>query len=171
MIVVILMKPYPAHSFKLFVLYLDNKHIHWFKSLMVQTIRANGLALYEVKEKFNLHQTDDLEFFPEWQNELPELTDYERQCLDRSRADFLSLLDYPLHEEVVKLTILAPLLSLAGLLRHPFYPQAEADIRLEVPNEDEIVRGKVDVRILLNRLWAVVIESKNKHFSLDLAYP
>ncbi|BAZ08671.1 hypothetical protein NIES4071_04760 [Calothrix sp. NIES-4071] len=88
--------------------------------------------MYEVEEKLNVVQITTLSFFPEWQLYLPELSEYEKQCLDRSRDDFLSLMKYPLHEEVVKLSILAPLLSLAGLLRFPFYPQAEADIKIAV---------------------------------------
>ena len=138
---------------------------------MVQTIQASNLSLYEVEEKFNLVQVEALSFFPEWQGDLPELSGDEKQCLDGSRADFLSLIKYPLYEEVVKLSILAPLLSLAGLLRFPFYPQAEAEIKIAVADGEEIVRGKVDVRILLNRLCVVVIESKNKQFSLDVALP
>lgn len=138
---------------------------------MVQTVQASDLSLYEVEEKFNLVQVESLSFFPEWQGNLPEISEYEKQCLDRSRADFLSLIKYPLHEEIVKLSILAPLLSLAGLLRFPFYPQAEAEIKIAVEDGEEIVRGKVDLRILLKRLCVVVIESKNKQFSIDVALP
>jgi hypothetical protein len=138
---------------------------------MVQILQASDLFLYEVEEKFNLQQVESAQFFPEWQGELPPLSDHEKQCLDRSRADFLSLAKYPLHEEIVKLSILAPLLSLAGLLRYPFYPQAEAEVKIAVEDNDEVVRGRVDVRILLKRLWTVVIESKNKQFSIDVALP
>lgn len=136
---------------------------------MVQTVQASNLSLYEVEEKFNLVQVEASSFFPEWQSNLPEISEDEKQCLDRSRADFLSLIKYPLHEEIVKLSILAPLLSLALLLRFPFYPQAEAEIKIAVEDGEEIVRGKVDLRILLKRLCVVVIESKNKQFSIDVA--
>jgi len=138
---------------------------------MVQTIQASDLTLYEVEEKFNLRQIEEPQFFLEWQGDLPELSDYEKQCLNDSRLNFLSLSKYPLHEEIVKLTILAPLLSLAGLLRYPFYPQAEAEIKVAVEDDGEVVRGRIDVRILLKRLWAIVIESKNKQFSIDVALP
>jgi hypothetical protein len=46
--------------------------------------------------------------------------------LDKLKTDFLSLEQYPLHEELVKLAMVGPLLSLAGLFQYPFYPQAEA---------------------------------------------
>ncbi|NEP60772.1 MAG: restriction endonuclease subunit R [Symploca sp. SIO2G7] len=138
---------------------------------MVQVLQASDLSLYEVEEKFNLQQVEQLQFFWEWQGELPELSTHEKQCLDWSREDFLSLAKYPLHEEIVKLSIVAPLLSLAGLLRYPFYPQAEAEIKIAVEDKDEVVRGRVDVRILLKRLSIVVIESKNKQFSIDVALP
>jgi hypothetical protein len=61
--------------------------------------------------------------------------------------------------------------SLAGLLRYPAYPQAEAEMQIEVEDTDEIVKGRIDVRILLNRLFAVVIESKNRQFTVDVALP
>lgn len=138
---------------------------------MVKTIQASELSLCEVEEKFNLVQVTTQSFFPEWQFDLPELNEYEKECLDRSRNDFLSLMKYPLHEEVVKLSILAPLLSLASLLWFPFYSQAEADIKIAVEDGEEIIRGKIDIRILLKRLCSVVIEAKNKQFSVDVALP
>ncbi|NET55531.1 MAG: restriction endonuclease subunit R [Symploca sp. SIO2E6] len=138
---------------------------------MVKIMQASNLSLYEVEEKFNLQQVEQWQFFWEWQGELPELNTHEKQCLDWSREDFLSLAKYPLHEEIVKLSIVAPLLSLAGLLRYPFYPQAEAEVKIAVEDEDEVVRGRVDVGISLKRLWTVVIESKNKQFSIDVALP
>jgi hypothetical protein len=45
---------------------------------MVQIIPASDLSLHQVKERFNLQQVWDYQFFWEWQGELPEINDYER---------------------------------------------------------------------------------------------
>jgi hypothetical protein len=77
---------------------------------MVQVVQASQLELYEVEEKFNLRQALDEDFFPEWQGVTPELMPSEGQWLDQVKADFLYLLKYSLHEEVVKLVVLSPLM-------------------------------------------------------------
>lgn len=50
---------------------------------MVQTIQATNLNLRDVKEKFNLHLAENEQFFREWSDDLVELTDLEKQLLDR----------------------------------------------------------------------------------------
>ena len=139
------------------------------KEIMVQIIQASELTLHDVKEKFNLQLVEDEQFFREWQDDLPEVTDAEKQWLDRVKADFLSLRAYPLHEEIVKMVVLSPLLSLAGFFRYPFHPEAEVKVTAE--DEGEVVRGKVDVLIVLEQLWVAVIETKNKQFSAGEALP
>lgn len=136
---------------------------------MVQIIQASELTLHDLKDKFNLEQVEDEQFFREWQDGLPEVTTVEKQWLDRVKADFLSLREYPLHEEIVKMVVLAPLLSLAGFFHYPFHPEAEVKISAE--DEDKIVRGKIDVLVLREQLWVAVIETKNKQFSVDKALP
>ncbi|MFP4102992.1 restriction endonuclease subunit R [Coleofasciculus sp.] len=136
---------------------------------MAQVIQASELTLHDVKEKFNLQQVDDEQFFREWQDNLPEVTDGEKQWLDRVKADFISISEYALHEEVVKMVVLAPLLSLAGFFRYPFHPDAE--VQVAAKDEEEIVRGKIDVLVLKQQLWVAVVEAKNKQFSVDKALP
>lgn len=138
---------------------------------MAQVIQASELTLHDVEEKFNLQQVEDKQFFREWQDDLPDITDCAKYWLDEVKANFLSLAKYHLHEEVVKLVVLAPLLSLAGFFRHPFHPEAEAEVRISAEDEGEIVRGKIDVLVLQRQLWVAVIESKSKRFSVDEALP
>lgn len=136
---------------------------------MTQTSQASTLSLHDVKEKFNLQEVQDQQFFQEWQDGLPEPTDAEKSWLDLVKADFISLKEYPLYEEIVKLAVLGPLLSLAGFFRHPFHPEAEVEVRIEAKDEGEIVRGRIDVLVLHRQLWVAVIESKNKQFSVEEA--
>jgi hypothetical protein len=65
-----------------------------------------------VEEKFNLQRGFDSALFLEWQENLPSVTPIEQQWLDQVKADFLPLERNPLHEEVVKMAVLSPLLFL-----------------------------------------------------------
>lgn len=138
---------------------------------MVQVIQAKDLSLHDVKERFNLKQIEDEQFFGEWLSDLPEITDYEKHWLDQIKADFSSLAEYPLHEEVVKLFVLAPLLSLAGLARLPFLTVTEKQVEIAFEAEDEVIRGRINLLILYQQLWAVVIESKSKRLDVMEALP
>jgi hypothetical protein len=126
----------------------------------MQLLQANSLTLHEVKQKFNLVETRDPAFFPEWQQGLPEISEAETQWLDSVREDFLDLSEYPLHEELVKMVVLSPLLSLAGFYRKPFHPVAEKSIEIELEDTDEIIRGRIDILVLQDVLWIVAVESK-----------
>jgi hypothetical protein len=74
---------------------------------MVQTIQANELPLYEVEAKLGLTENLADDFFGEWQQDLPDLTDSERQALDRTKRDFLDQSKYPMLEQSVKLIALS----------------------------------------------------------------
>jgi len=138
---------------------------------MVQVIQATELTLHDVEEKFNLQQVDDEQFFQEWQGDLPSVTDAEKEWLDRVKANFLYLAKYPMHEEIVKMVVLSPLLSLAGFYSYPFRPVAEKQVEIVVEDKEEIVRGKIDVLVLHQQLWVTTIEAKRKRFNVLEALP
>ncbi len=139
---------------------------------MVKVIQAGDLELHEVHEKFNLSLVwSDDQFFLEWQREPTTLTDYERYWLDQVKADYLSLFAHRFNEEVVKLSVLAPLLSLAGLTRFPFIPSAEHQIGIAIEDNDEIIRGKIDMLVLHEQLWAIVIEAKRHQLNVAETLP
>ncbi|NEP03046.1 MAG: restriction endonuclease subunit R [Symploca sp. SIO2E9] len=138
---------------------------------MVKIIQASELSLHEVKERFNLQEVGDDSFFWEWQGNLPEITDNEKRWLDQIKADFVSLAEYPLHEEVVKLFVLAPLLSLAGLARLPFLTVAEKQIEISFDEDNQVIRGRINLLIIYRQLWVVVIESKSKRLDVMEALP
>lgn len=138
---------------------------------MVQTIPAKDLTLHDVKVKFGLKQADDQQFFREWIDQLPELSDFEKRSLDQVKADFLYLSEYPIPESLVGLVVLSPLLSLAGFYRSPFRVTAETPVQIATEDEGEIVQGRIDVLVLQNQLWLLAIESKRGSFSLEPAIP
>jgi hypothetical protein len=138
---------------------------------MVQTIQARDLTLYDLKAKFGLKLADSVQFFREWLDDLPELTDLERQYLDRVKANYLHLAERPMLESIVKMVVLSPLLDLAGFYRPPFRVNAETSIQISAEDEGEIVRGQIDVLVVQDRLWVLAIESKGTKFSVREAIP
>ncbi|BAZ14596.1 hypothetical protein NIES4071_64400 [Calothrix sp. NIES-4071] len=138
---------------------------------MLQVVQASELTLHEVKTKFSLRENQDDSFFLEWQGNLPELTDTEKQTLDQHKANFLYLSEYPVSEEVVKLVVMSPLLSIAGFYSPPFRIRTEVPVKISLEQNNEEVRGRIDILVLQEQLWILVIESKEAGFSLKQAIP
>ncbi len=139
---------------------------------MVQIIQAQNINLAYLEEKFQLQKSNNEEFFPEWLQNLPEITDLEKQFLDRVKANFLHLvMQPPFLENAVKMVVLSPLLDLVGFYSDPFYLATEKSIELAVTDKDDIVRGRIDVLVVQQQLWLLVVESKKASFSLLEAIP
>jgi type I site-specific restriction endonuclease len=139
---------------------------------MVLIIQARDISLYELEEKFDLYLVTDSDFFPEWIENLPPLTDAEKQVLDRLRSNYFHLNKRRLmSEEAVKMVVLSPLLDLAGFYQPPFDIQTEASIEISAEDEDVIVKGNIDVLVIQKRLWVLVIESKSSKFDVVAALP
>lgn len=138
---------------------------------MVQTIAADKITLYDLKQHFQLQQTDDPSFFPEWQGTLPVLTEAEQQRLARVQEIVANLEQRSVLENTVKLAVMAPLLDLAGLFLPPFYVSTEDSVEIEARDRATVVRGRIDILVLKDRLWVLVIESKRAEFSLKVGIP
>jgi len=137
---------------------------------MVQTLQARKITLADLEEKYGLSQSTDPNFFLEWSTPSRELTAPERQALDRVKANFMELLKRPpLLENSVKLVVLSPLLDLAGFYRKPFRIESETSVEIEVEDGDEIIRGRIDVLVVRQRLWLLVIEAKRSDFAINTA--
>lgn len=56
---------------------------------MIQTaVTKRVTTINEAEQQFNLVRTADADFFTEWRNNLPELTDTEKAVLDRIKARY-----------------------------------------------------------------------------------
>ena len=136
---------------------------------MVQTLPAREITLHELREKFGLQLVEDEQFFREWQDDLPEITEAEKQRLDRVKASYSNLLeDPPLLENTVKMVVLSPLLDLAGFYLPPFRIKSEKSIEISLEDEGIIIKGQIDVLVVYDQFWVVVIESKQASFSLEV---
>jgi hypothetical protein len=140
---------------------------------MATVLFPKELSLSEVEERFGLRQVVDPEFFLEWQQPRLEVvaSAAERLWLDQVRSDFLALSKHSLHEEIVKLVVVGPLLSLAGLCRPPFLPVAERQVEIQLNDREEIVRGRVDLLVLHRQLWVTTLEAKRKGIDVAKALP
>lgn len=138
---------------------------------MAQTVPVRKVKLHDLKTRFGLQQAQDEAFFPEWVNDLPTLTDAERQGLDRIKRNYLYLLEYPVMESIVKMVVLSPLLDLAGFYEPPFRVDGETNIEVSAEDEGEVINGSIDVLVVQERFWVTVIEAKNSEFSITKAIP
>jgi hypothetical protein len=136
---------------------------------MIQTLQARNVTLRDLIEKFQMQLVQDEQFFPEWQNGLPDLSDFEKQFLDKVKAGYFNLVtDPPVLEKPVQLAIVAPILFLADFYLPPFQIKAETSIEISEEDEGVIIRGSLDVLVLKEQLWLLVIESKQASFSLEV---
>jgi hypothetical protein len=135
---------------------------------MAQTIQAKDITLSQLEAFFGLQLTEDEDFFREWQNDLPEITDAEKQALDRVKASYLNLIKYPpMLENTVKMVVLAPVLDLAGFFLSPFHVKSEKSLEIAEEDEGNIIRGQIDVLVVREQLWFMVIEAKKAAFSIE----
>ncbi|MGK7944695.1 MAG: type I restriction endonuclease [Microcystaceae cyanobacterium] len=139
---------------------------------MVKTIQAHEISLEELQEQFGLQLTKEDQFFREWQDNLPSLTDEEKLCLERVRSNYFNLMSRrSLGEEAVKMVVLSPLLDLAGFFQPPFALRTEHSVEISAQDNGLIVRGRIDVLVLRQKLWILVIESKSTKFDVMAALP
>jgi hypothetical protein len=137
---------------------------------MVQVIQANEISLESLEQLFGLQRVNDPHFFEEWQGDLPELTDWQKQLLDQIAAGYLNLLKKPpLLEKPINLAVVSPLLFTGQFYLSPFDLRAEQPVEITVQNEENrvLVKGSLDTLVLKNGLWVMVIESKQAKLSVE----
>jgi hypothetical protein len=129
-------------------------------------------TLAEAERRFNLSRTEDEAFFSEWQTSLPELSMPEQTALDELRRRYLyQRSEGQLLEGTVTLLLASPLLTIAGFYDPPFRVRAEESVQLTLDDGEEVLQGRIDVLVLLERFWVVVLESKKTALSVWTALP
>jgi hypothetical protein len=135
---------------------------------MTQTIQAKDIDLRYLIDNFGIQLVLDEQFFREWQDDLPVITDLDKQLLDKVKAGYFNLLNYPpLLEDVVRMAIIDPILFIGDFYLNPFYVKSEESLDIAVPDEDVIIKGRIDIVVFKDRFWVMIIESKKASFSIE----
>ncbi len=141
---------------------------------MVATIGITDAihSLNDLSDRFNLRQADSDRFFREWQEDLPALTETEQAGIKRlkQRYDYQRL-DGLLLEGTIQVVVVSPLLELAGFLDAPYRMHSPYGITLELDDTEEILRGFIDMLVIQQNLWILVVESKRTSISVLAAIP
>jgi hypothetical protein len=139
--------------------------------IMTQALQASRLSLYDVIQKFHLQEVRDELSFREIIDDLEELSDREKQRLDLIKEEYLYLAQRPMLEDIVKMVVLSPLLSCAGFYHAPFFVKAEEAIAITLEDRGQIIKGQIDLLVVQDTLWVVVIEAKHSDFNVIVALP
>lgn len=139
---------------------------------MIQTLQARDLTLKLLTDRFGVQKSKDESFFSEWREAMLQVTPEEHQRLERIRVHYEVLTSTgSLSEEAVKMVVLAPLLDMAGFFDAPFQLQTEVPVEITAEDEGIVYKGKIDVLLLRERFWALVVEAKNTTFDVLVALP
>jgi hypothetical protein len=127
----------------------------------------------EVESRFNLRRSEDIRFFREWYEDLPELSHLEKEGLDIIRRRYLyHLSSGNLTEGTVTLLLGAPLLEKAGFYDPLYQIRGEAVVNIEIEGENqEKLRGRIDILVLQSQFWVILLESKRTGIALNVALP
>ena len=129
-------------------------------------------TIVEAEQKFGLSRSELKDFFTEWYDELPEMNSSDRASLEvlwrryiyhRSGGHLL--------ESTVMLLLVSPLLTITGLYDPPFLLKAEESVLIKISDSEETLQGRIDVLVLLDRFWIIVLESKKTMLSVWSALP
>ncbi len=135
---------------------------------MVQIIQAETITLRELITLYGLQLVEDDQFFREWQDNLPELTDLEKQLLDQIKTGYINLRNYPpLLENTVNIAVLSPLLFIGKFYLPPFHIKLEKSVEIATEDAGRIIKGRIDFLLLNEQFWVTVIESKQVAYSVE----
>ena len=141
---------------------------------MVTVLQPSKITHDELVEHFRVqHVQDDASFFPEWETDLPEISEYERVSLDKIRSGYSNLVNHPsFFEKSVQISILGPILFLADCLLPPFKIHVEKSIEISDELEDGVViRGQLNIVSIKNGFWVMAIESTRPTYSIEAGLP
>jgi hypothetical protein len=138
---------------------------------MVQSLQAKDVGLKVLTRSFGLKWIQSEDFFTEWRTNLLELTPQEKQQLDQIKSGYFNQIqDPPLLEQTIQMIVVAPLLFLAGLYLPPFHIHAEKSIAISSEDDGIVIRGALDILLLRDGFWAMVIESEKAEYSIEAGF-
>jgi predicted type IV restriction endonuclease len=127
-------------------------------------------SLQEIETKFSAQQNTSDGFFTEWYEDLPEITDLEKERCDRIKERYHRHRGH-IGEGIVNQIVITPLLEMAKLYDPPFDIESEYSVQIEeteIEEDEEVIyNGKIDTLVIQDSLWVLVIETKGKSFSIE----
>ncbi len=135
---------------------------------------ASSLTLRHLRQNFGVQLNSHDDFFINWLKNAPPLTEAEQVGLDRLCRNYLYLSqEEPPLEEVVKLVVVSPLIDLAGFYQAPFFVKTEVSTSLEIADEPDAapIQGRIDILVVQDSLWVIVIESKPARLDVTAGIP
>jgi hypothetical protein len=135
---------------------------------------ASGITLRQLRQIFGVQLNSDDNFFTEWLKNSPPLTELEQVGLVRLCRNYIYLSqEEPPLEEVVKLVVISPLLDLAGFYQSPFFMKTEVSTSLEISDDSDSapIQGRIDILVVQDSLWVIVIESKPARLDVTAGIP
>lgn len=145
---------------------------------MVETIAITKAVtkLRDVHEKFGLSRENDPQFFTEWFENLPDVTEAEQTELEHLKQRYLYYIeDGEISEGTVNIIMISPLLNIIGLCDPPDRIRGEKSVRLQLRTEDEtgeiVLEGRIDALTLQDEFWLIVVAGKRGGFSVLQAVP
>ena len=135
---------------------------------MVKTIQSQEINLRYLVDNFGLQLVRYEQFFREWQDDFPEISDWEKELLNQVQEGYFNLLqNSPFLEDIVRMAIVDPILFIGKFFLYPYHIRSENPINLELADKEVIIRGRIDALVMKEQLWMMVIESKRAEFSIE----
>lgn len=128
--------------------------------------------LNEAHRTLQLKPATQPNFFSEWLGPFPKLSLQEIEVCDRLRTRYQYYQsEGAITESTVNLIMIAPILELLGLNDPPYLIKGEKYIKIEIEDGDRLLEGLIDILVMQNRLWLILLETKRYGFSVVQALP
>ena len=129
-------------------------------------------SLNEAHSTLRLQPSYDTAFFREWTAPFPELTLPEIEVCDRLRTRYQYYqAEGAITESTVNLIMVAPILELLKLNDPPYLIKGEKYIKIEIEEKDQVLDGLIDILVMQDSLWFILLETKRYGFSVMQALP
>ncbi|MEO0987719.1 MAG: type I restriction endonuclease subunit R [Cyanobacteria bacterium J06639_14] len=129
-------------------------------------------SLTQAHQLLKVSPATDSAFFSAWYENLPSLSEQEKQLLDRYRDRYFYYAeDGAISEGTVNLIMIAPLLELLKLYDSPYKIRSEEPVRITLADEETVLQGVIDAVVVHQAFWVIIIEAKPYGFNVSLAVP
>ena len=131
--------------------------------------KLKNVRLRHLMDRFGLQLVKQDSFFPEWQENLPELSEMDKLLLARVRQAYFNLVDnVPCLGRPVQTVVISPLLFLANFFTPPFKVHEEGEVDIEVEDDGIVFQGRLVIWSLTDRFKLMIIESEKLAFSVNV---